>query len=1401
MKRLALSAFLHTRRLAIVGVLALAALLLAARALAPFAEGLRGELVSHLGELLGMRVEVGAMTLRLEGWSPRLTLTDVRLSDRFSDQAELSARELRLDLDMTATLGARRLRIDGLTLVGADLELKRDTQGQLLISGLQALGGGRDPGALAFFLREGHFALTDSRLSWTDSFAAATTMAVDIEALLVINRDDRHLIKLDARLATDASTRLSARGRLRGATADLGGWSGELYTRFERRSDLAHLLDQLPLLRRQLPADIQFSLTGLRLESWSRFAAGQPVEVTTQLRADELGAARGSAGGTIGGTTGGAGSPKADALRLSGLSALAQWSRDGAVSRLRLADLRAHELGVDPLSASLTLGPEQGAPAPSSQQLLGGFGDIKLQILRRLARLAVPEAMVQLPPNLRQGPLAGHLERLVFALDLPAEESLRPSQWRVKAALSGLGIAQQGAWPGAQGLDVEVDALPEQGFVRLSSRGGVLDLQPQLAAPIPLLGLVAEAGWRIEPGGSLYLQWPGAWLQTPDLSAQLRAELHLNRSASPFVDLHLQLRDADASAVGRYLPVRVLNPPLVAWLKRAVQGGRITRGDFLLRGQMEDFPFDAKQGRFVMDLQISGGRLDYSAPRVGAEPRPRWPALEDLDAGVRIVNRRLDIETRQGRVLNSQLTQGSAVIPNLWQPERILIQARGQGPFTDGRQVLLGTPLEASLGRLARAFEVDGQLGIALELGVPFRRGMSVDYQGELRWENKAGARLSLGEGLEPLVLNDIQGRLGFSNQGVQAQSIGARLGQQPITINVRTQQAQTGTESGSRTQVEVQGQASLKALSEHIASPLWSLVNGDPPWTLEISLSNQGFSSTSAPIDLALSSDLQGVRLNLPAPLGKDTKASLPLRIRTQLAGQGLGELDMQLGQLRARAALSQAAGQSPALRAAALAFNAEPPAPPASRALSLSGRLASLKLGPWLDWWKAHRSLFNQGGPSLSVRSDGIEIGRLGLGVLEFRELTAELLPAEDDGLRVRFKASDNAGVIALPPPGSDAPVGVNLAHWRLESSAAVRLADDPVLDAGVARQQPARQELDPRRLGPLDISIDALEWNQYPLGQFRVLLLPNGAGVDFADLQLSGPLVDAQGQGSWQATDTGGPITTSISLALTSPNAGELLRKLGLYQGLDGSTAEAVARLDWPGDPGAFGLASAVGSLELDFGPGRLLEVKPGMGRMLGFLNIAAIQRRLSLDFSDVIDQGFSFDQARGEFAVADGLARIKQFELLSSTADIRITGITNLVEETLDQRVTVTPKVGSGVVLASAVAGGPLVGAAVLLADTITGGAVDRLSRHQYRVTGPWSKPDIDFLGMSQSAGDADTASEVAVESPPAAALGRERPNAGEARANAGKDHIAKELVNQSNKNPDTEPVNLFLENFP
>jgi uncharacterized protein YhdP len=129
------------------------------------------------------------------------------------------------------------------------------------------------------------------------------------------------------------------------------------------------------------------------------------------------------------------------------------------------------------------------------------------------------------------------------------------------------------------------------------------------------------------------------------------------------------------------------------------------------------------------------------------------------------------------------------------------------------------------------------------------------------------------------------------------------------------------------------------------------------------------------------------------------------------------------------------------------------------------------------------------------------------------------------------------------------------------------------------------------------------------------------------------------------------------------------------------------------------------------------------------MIGLFSLDSLSRRLRLDFSDLFDEGLSFDRIQGNFSFHDGYAITRDLMLEAPSAQIAISGRTDLENHLYDQTVTVVPDVGLSLPIAGTLAGGPIVGAALLLAGRIFKPGIDEIGRYRYSVTGSWDNPIV------------------------------------------------------------------------
>ncbi len=139
-----------------------------------------------------------------------------------------------------------------------------------------------------------------------------------------------------------------------------------------------------------------------------------------------------------------------------------------------------------------------------------------------------------------------------------------------------------------------------------------------------------------------------------------------------------------------------------------------------------------------------------------------------------------------------------------------------------------------------------------------------------------------------------------------------------------------------------------------------------------------------------------------------------------------------------------------------------------------------------------------------------------------------------------------------------------------------------------------------------------------------------MPDGWNIQ--SLTLTSPQLQLAAAGHWSKLASGGQ-ETEIDLSIESPKLGRLLEDFRFARNIDDAPAVFNSRLQWPYGPQGFSRERLNGRVDMHIGKGTFLNVNPGVGRIFGLLNLGALQRRLTLDFSDVFAKGFAFDSIEG------------------------------------------------------------------------------------------------------------------------------------------------------------------------
>ncbi|AOU98620.1 TIGR02099 family protein [Acidihalobacter yilgarnensis] len=1265
---------------AVVVILA-AVLTVVARQLLPMVPSYRAEIESVASDWLHHPVRIGQIRVGWHWITPTVTLENVRVLDGTGKTALRLAR-VGLQLGVWNSFLAGRLVPGEISLQGARVVIARDSEGRLSISGLalplpvdtgvQTPGGARLPPWLTritYRLSDAHVVIEDLPRARRYRFSQVTLVARPADDGI----DLAGGFALPTRLGNQVSFAANLRRTGEGASAT---WGGRIYFDLQGiRLDglpLKSLLPDLPSLRGQLDAQV-----------WSVWSQGRPTRVSGHLSVQDL-----SLGPTL--------SANAAAPGLTAFSGDVRWQALPAGWRLQGVQLHA--------SAGQSAWPTDAFDATFNQQ---GDGQRSLRGWADFLRLQdLTPKLVQLPwlPDGWSDRLAalaptGEVRDLRF--NLRDSASAVAPQLALSAELKGISLRTDGHRPGFSGLSGQLAMTSAAGALDVDSTALRVNAPTVFGGVLPATHAKGMLWWRRGPLGDEVIA-PHFDLSNTDLALHGQLGLWLPTGGPPDLNLMLGIERGNVAAAPRYLPVKLLHPDLVHWLKQALQGGTVTGGSIILRGDPADFPFRQHGGVFEARLNVSAGTLDYFRD---------WPRLKTMSGQLALHDFSLRAHVAQATMLSTQLSDVDLDIPDL--DHAVLgISGSGVGPLGDVVTYLSHTPLGDGRKALFDEIQADGQTHFDLGLSIPLRAA-------ELsQWSLHGKASIDDGSFALPeqdFSLNRINGKLDFTQRSLRAHDIQAIFRGAPAVLGVSTRS---------------DGLATL-TLDTHLSvarlfgakSPVAHYAHGDTDWRMAFTLPMTRGGYRRYGMGLTLVSGLQGVQVTLPAPLGKPAAASLGLVAQRSLTRDDAPVFLRYGPDLQGLFQLAGKAGCRRVVRGD-VRFNAGTPVLP-SKDIAIQGHLTHFDVDAW-------RRVLNKlpSGPSLAECPDGGGPSTMDA----VRHLRVDIGELDIFGRRLR-KASIDAtrkGTLWNAAVSSDVISGKLQVPAVLYGGKPVRFELSRLdLDGEVSASSASGDPIDPSSIPALSGHIGDLLVAGRHLHNVQLTTTPTREGMQIHLAEVNEPHLHARASGSW-LRELDGHTMMQIQLEVDSDDAGKALDALNAQAGLAGGKGHLSATLSWPGGPAQLSWGVLDGQARLNLKHGRLMEVNPGQtGRLLGLLNLAALPQRLSLNFGDVFDKGFAFNEMNSRFQLRDGNIYTQDTHIAGASAAMSITGRVGMVTRDYDAQVAIVPQVQSTVAIAGAVLGGPVAGATLFLLDRLLGlgKQLNKAAEFRYRVTGPWDAPKI------------------------------------------------------------------------
>jgi uncharacterized protein (TIGR02099 family) len=920
--------------------------------------------------------------------------------------------------------------------------------------------------------------------------------------------------------------------------------------------------------------------------------------------------------------------------------------------------------------------------------------------------------------HLRALHASGQLRNLAIRYQQDAQESgqLNEPRFGMQLEFAQLGLAPVGKMPGVTGLSGTLAATGARGSLQLDSSELALSIPRIFRTPLPLDRVTGNVVWTRNTQG-VQLQTDNLVIDNADGKARAKLALTVPYSGTATIDMQATAEQLQLAAAPRYMPAGIMRKRTLAWFDAAFPVGKVISAQATLRGPLNKFPYRHNEGEFLLKAQLEGLTMQY---------QESWLPATNLQVAAEFRNAGLTAVVSAGRMNGMYLDHAEGRIKD-YRDAEFFITARGHGELAQGLSFVQQSPVGPAIGDLFQRVSGKGVMQVRSELYLPLRqfKKRKIDIDVTL-----ADATVGL-MGLQQ-VASQVQGSLRITNDAITGADLRGNFLQGAFKVSAEPLAA-------GRYNLVANGKLQAQPLMQFLNLPKWIKLSGSTDYRYVA----PGYAQRNADGVrhlYSVYSTLQGLQIDLPAPIHKSPEAIRSLQIDADMPRKDSLQLRGSMGDLRTLVRLQQSKNVWQFERAG-LRVDGGAAALPAHTGLRIDGRIASFTLDDWLRLGndtdkQSNAKLINPAGTRLQdiLRAANVTIDRFYLYGFEWPSLRA-VLQATEPGWRVDVAGEQATGQVLVPYVFSGAaPLTLNMdSLWLTPATEGMQASN-------------GRTSIDPRGIPAIRADIGHFRYGVHDFGALQATATRATQGLQVESLRIHGNSFNGTGSGSWLQTANGSRNT--LAFTLDSHDVRATLQQFNYGDFIAAKRGKLVANLQWPDGLDENLLGRASGTLTVQADEGQLLSVEPGAGRVLGLLSIAALPRRLGLDFHDITDQGLAFDTVHADFAVTNGDARTQNLLLRGSTAEIGIVGRLGLGVRDYDQTAVVTGNVSGALPVAAVVAGGPVVGAAMLLFSQVFKEPLKGVARAYYRISGSWDAPqveriDADAAKASLSAADSSS----------------------------------------------------------
>lgn len=1173
-----------------------------------------------------------------------------------------------------------------------ELTIRRTVNGEIFIAGMSMLGETKS-NLPNWLLRQNHLTINNAKITWLDEKREAPVLSLTQLNVDVFSPPWRSLIKnhrftVSAHLSAGTDYPINVNGDVYGNDVNqIEKWRGTISVQLKDANLAAFKAWS------DYPINLQSGVGST--DTTVKFANYQVQSITSDVSVNNLQIQI---------------TPKTAHLTLNTMSGQINWKNLNKQTLIGTQKTNfGHSVSVKIRSLTANNGLNlQDADADYTQTIQGHQAfNLKLAHVN-IASIQPFVAQLPLPETILQKITASSIQGALDNIDAHWEaQDAKTIAYSIDSEFSHLSANAHDKVPGFTNLSGKLQANQKTGKLLLSSQNITLDFKDILRWPVPANKLDGEVTWQINQN-TTEIDTRRLSIDSPHISGVIDANYTINGSKGDYLDLKAKFDHGDAKFAKFYYPL-ILGEATINWLDTSILAGQAEDINLIVKGRLDDFPFvdgnnnlDPKLGVFRVTAKISDALLEYGTG---------WPVIDHLGLDMLFEGKRMELNAHTGRIFGNQIIKSKTTIAQLDAEYPILnIDSEVQGPVSEGVQFVNKSPvLEVTQG-FTEGLKTTGTGKLKLTLKIPMQdleaskyKGMYQITDGSMESENIPA-------------LSQINGLLEFTENSLTAKNIKASAFSAPLVFNLTS-----GSDKSIR--VLARGKMNDNGLNQIFKAQgidkSEKYLYGSTEWIGDILIQKPR-------VNISIRSDLLGITSRLPAPLNKPANERLSLRfdkkqdantdtivmrIENRINAKALRTID-NMGKLQLNQASVHFYRQSDNTSESNIAPNKP-------QGLDITGNLDYLDADAWRYVMQETTDSSKQSS-SLPIQNLALNINTLDIFNRRLNQVTLAN-KGNSEGLQTNIQSREISGDLQWSNQDNGRLIA-RLSKLTIPDTTPPKLtaANDYDLQNSNASTALKTEKTYPA----LDIVADNFEFNKKNLGHLELVAFPQSDNWNIQKLKLISPedTLNAEGQwNNWMRSPN-----TFLNITWDINDLGKTLKRFGYPDSIKNGEGVLTGRLHWPGSPHQFDTAHLNGELQFEVRKGQILQVQPGVGRLLGLLSLQSLPRRLTLDFRDLFSNGFAFDKINATVRIEKGVMRSDDFVMSGPAADVSIKGETNLQKETQHLFVKVMPRISDSISLA-ALAGGPLAGAVAFLAQKILKDPLNKIASSEYEIIGTWDKP--------------------------------------------------------------------------